>query len=100
MNIEYSSALKEYMDLKQKHDIVIELAECNNSEIEVAELHVFLTNSKNADFFIQKKGYGVFTTEYGRVLFPRIKLQLDETIFFDVRKVLCFHILKYKGIKL
>lgn len=100
MQIEYSEALVEYMKKKNQYDIVVELAECNNSEIEVAELHVYLTNSKRADFFVQKKGYGTVTTQYGRVLFPRMKLELGETVQFDIKKILFFYILKYNGIKL
>lgn len=98
MKIEYSDALIEYMNKKNKKDIIVELVECNNSEIEIAELHVYPADKAKADFFINKKGYGICKTEFGRVLFPRMKLDLEDIIYFDIKKVIFFNILKYKGI--
>lgn len=100
MKFEYSDQLKEYIKQNNKKNIVIEVVTCNNSEIEIAELHVYLIDDKRARYFKEKKGYGFVTTEEGEVLIPKFKLTYDDIIYFDLKKVLFFHMLTYKGVVL
>ncbi|MGN0161633.1 MAG: hypothetical protein ACI4AQ_09630 [Lachnospiraceae bacterium] len=100
MKFEYSDRLKEYIANNKKKNIVIEVVVCNNSEIEIAELHVYLIDDKRARYFKEKQGYGFVTTQVGEVLIPKFKLTYDEVVSFDLKKVLFFHMLTYKGVVL
>lgn len=98
MKFFYSDSLIEYMNKVNKFTIVIEVVICNNSEIEIADLHVYLIDEIKAKFFKEVRGYGFVNTEYGQVLIPKFKLHFDENIYFDLKKIICFNFLKYKGI--
>lgn len=98
MQFDYSDSLIEYMNKTNKHNIIVEVVICNNSEIEIADLHVYLIDDKRATFFKENKGYGFIKTEYGEVLLPKFKLQYNDKIYFDIKKILFFNVLKYEGI--
>ena len=98
MKFVYSEELVSYMNKTDKHNIVVEIIICNNSEIEIADLHVYLIDDKRAAFFKEKKGYGFIKTEYGEVLIPKFKLHYDDVIYFDIKTFLFFRYLTYKGI--
>ena len=42
---------------KKKTNIIVEPVEVNNSDFDVTELHVYLANDKQAEFFKTKKKY-------------------------------------------
>lgn len=100
MTISYSEELLDYMKLKKKNCILVEACECNNTEIEICELHVYLVDEKRKNFFLQKKGYGCKETEHGTILFPPMKLELSQNICFSLKKIWLFSRISYEGIRI
>jgi len=99
MTFEYTDELKQYMVEKNHKNIVVELVMCNNTEFEIAELHVHFVNEERYTYFREKEGYGIATTEVGHVLLPRYKLKYKDVVTFGLKKVLFWHVLTYDGIK-
>ena len=99
MKFVYSQELREYMEKKCRKNIIVEVITCN-ADIDVTELHVFLADNKTADFYKVQKKYKGIETEVGEVLLPPYRLEYQEEIVFDLKKVLCFKMVKYEGIRL
>lgn len=99
MKFRYTKDLRDYMEKKCKKNIIVEVITCN-ADIDVTELHVFLANEKTTKFYKAQKKYKGIETEVGEVLLPPYRLEYDNEILFDLKKVLCFKMVKYKGINL
>lgn len=99
MKIHYSDQLIQYMQDKNKHIILVELVEINTSDIEIAELHVQFATEGQKKTFMEKRRYYSKEAPFGEILFPPFPLKCEENIYFDLKKVLWFHIIKYKGLK-
>ena len=95
----YSPALIEYMKKHDKHTIVVEMVEINNSDFEISEFHIRFVDKRIRDQFIEQKGYRVVPTEHGELLLPRFPLDMDDTVTFDLKKVLFFNHITCEGIK-
>ncbi len=100
IHFEYDEALLDYMKEKGQDTIVIELVTAENSDFEVSELYVHLSDDKIARRFIDKKRYREIKTEHGRVLFPPMKLETEETVKFRLKKVLFVKSVKCDGVSL
>lgn len=100
MNFVMDEALKEYMLHTDRHHIIVEFINCENSDIEIADLHVFAADDKRAAFFKKEKKYRSFPSELGEVLLPRYPLELEETVTFYLKKFWIFKSVGYSGIKL
>jgi hypothetical protein len=98
MKFVYEPELIEYMKEKGHKNIVVELVQINNSEIEIAELHVHFVNERQTEYFKTKQHYYSVETEIGEVLLPRYKLNLEEEIVFGLKKFWIFKSISYKGI--
>ena len=100
MEFHFEPELRAYMKEKGHRTILVEMVEINNSDLDVSELNIRFPNARIREQFITKKNYRVFETEVGEVLLPRFPLQMDEVITFGLKKVLFFHKITCKGIKL
>lgn len=100
MKFIYEPELVEYMKEKGHKNIVVELVQINNSEIEIAELHVHFADDRQIDIFKNKKQYYSVTTELGEVLLPRFKLTIEEQVVFGLKKFWFIKSISYKGIKI
>ena len=100
MTFTYTDELLSYMKEKKKETILFELIIANNSEFEIAELHVHLIDDKRAEDFIKKQGYGVVTTDHGRVLLPRYKLDIQDEVVLGLKKTLFIRSITHEGLKL
>ena len=98
MNIVYTPELLEYMDHKNNHTILVELAELNNTDLEIMELSIRLPDARTRNIFVEKKRYKVIKTEVGEVLLPRFPLNYSETVTFGLKKILFFKQITCKGI--
>lgn len=99
MDIRYTPQLRDYMKKSGKQTIVVELVEINNSDFEISELHVRFVDKRLREQFVEKKGYRVAPAPEGELLLPRFPLELEPVVTFDLKKILCFPVLTYKGIK-
>lgn len=99
MTFSYTKDLRDYMEKKCRKNIIVEVITCN-ADIDVTELHVFLADDKTSNFYKSQKKYKGIETEVGEVLLPPYRLEYEEEIIFDLKKVLCFKMVKYEGIKL
>lgn len=99
MKFIYTTDLLNYMEKKCRKNIIVEVITCN-ADIDVTELHVFLADDKTSNFYKSQKKYKGIETEVGEVLLPPYRLEYEEEIVFDLKKVLCFKMVKYEGIKL
>lgn len=100
MEFRYEPALQKYMREKGHRTILVEMVEINNSDLDVSELHVRFPNARIREQFVTKKNYRVFETELGEVLLPRYPLEMEDVITFGLKKVLFFHQITCKGIKI
>ena len=100
MKFVFEPELIEYMKEKGHKNIIVELVQINNSEIEIAELHVHFVDDRQTEIFKTKKQYYSAETEMGEVLLPRFKLTFDEEIVFGLKKFWIFKTISYKGIKI
>ena len=98
MKFVYEPELIEYMNEKGHKNIIVELVQINNSEIEIAELHVHFVDERQTEIFKTKKQYSSVTTEMGEVLLPHFKLTFEDEIIFGLKKFLIFKSISYKGI--
>lgn len=99
MKFSYTKDLRDYMEKKYKKNIIVEVITCN-ADIDVTELHVFLADDKTSNFYKVQKKYKGIETEVGEVLLPPYRLEYKDEIVFDLKKVLCFKMVKYEGIHL
>lgn len=100
MNFVIEDNLKEHMERTGKKHIVVELVTADTSDIEISELHVYLTDDKQAKLLKEKKRYRGKATDMGEILLPGFPLQYDENIRFWLKKVLCFKMVGYEGIRI
>ena len=100
MKFVYEPELIEYMNEKGHKNIIVELVQINNSEIEIAELHVHFVDERQTELFKTKKQYSGVTTEMGEVLLPHFKLTFDDEVVFGLKKFWFFKSISYKGIKI
>ena len=100
MKFIYEPELIEYMKEKGHKNIVVELVQINNSEIEIAELHVHFVDERQTEIFKTKKQYYSMSTEIGEVLLPHFKLTFDEEIVFGLKKFWFFKSISYRGIRI
>lgn len=98
MKFVYEPELIEYMNEKGHKNIIVELVQINNSEIEIAELHVHFVDERQTEIFKTKKQYSSVTTEMGEVLLPHFKLTFEDEIIFGLKKFWIFKSISYKGI--
>ena len=98
MRFIYEDELKEYMQQKDKKNIIVEVVTINNSEIEISELHVHFVDERQTEIFKKKHRYRGIATEMGEVLLPHYKLNYEEEIIFGLKKFLCFRSISYTGI--
>ena len=99
MEFKYTEKLINYMKEKNKNIILVELVEINTSDIEIAELHVQFATEGQKKTFMEKKRYYSKEAPYGEIILPPFPLQYSDEITFDLKKVLWFHMISYKGIK-
>lgn len=99
MNFVYEANLQEYMCRKNKKTIIVEVAECNCTDLEVQELHVHFVNDRQAAYFKTKKRFREIKTELGSVLLPPYRLEYDETITLGLKSFLGFKYISHKGIR-
>lgn len=85
---------------KKKRNIIVEPVEVNNSDFDVTELHVYLANDKQAEFFKTKKKYKGYQTDLGEVLLPNYRLEYEKIVVFGLKKFLFIRYVTYKGIRL
>lgn len=100
MKFVYTSELLKYMAQKKQNTLVVEVVEANHTDIEFTDLHIHFVNKRMADIFKTERKYRSVPTEHGEVLLPRYKLEYDETITFDLKKVFLFHSVTCTGIRL
>lgn len=98
MKFVYEPELIEYMNEKGHKNIIVELVQINNSEIEIAELHVHFVDERQTEIFKKKKQYSSVATEMGEVLLPHFKLTFEDEIIFGLKKFWIFKSISYKGI--
>ena len=101
IQIQVSPELLSYMKEKGKRNIVIQVAQAEHSEIEIAEIFVQLLNDKRADELLKKR-YSCKTLpgeEPVRVLFPPYHLIYEDEITFAMKKIGPFRKLTWKGIR-
>lgn len=87
------------MRRKNKKTIIVEVAECNCTDLEVQELHVHFVDDKQAEYFKSKKRFRERETEMGAVLLPPYRLEYDEIVVFGLKSFLGFKYITQKGIK-
>jgi len=87
------------MRRKNKKTIIVEVAECNCTDLEVQELHVHFVDDKQAEYFKSKKRFRERETEMGEVLLPPYRLEYDEIVVFGLKSFLGFKYITHKGIK-
>lgn len=100
MEYVYEPALLEYMEQKGKKNIIVELVSCENSDIEITDLHVYIVDDERAKYFKEKKRYRSVKTSVGEVLLPVYKLDFDEKVIFGLKTFWIFKSVKYSGIRL
>lgn len=100
MKFVYKPELIKYMKEKGHKNIVVELVQINNSEIEIAELHVHFVDERQTDIYKNKKQYYSVSTEIGEVLLPHFKLTFDDEIILGLKKIWIFKSISYRGIKI
>ncbi len=100
MNITIEKELQEYMLQKNKHYIAVEVVTASTSDIEISELHVYLTNEKQAAILKEKKRCRGQQVEQLEVLFPSFPLQYEESVRFNLKRFLCFKMVGYEGMKI
>lgn len=97
--IVYTDSLMNYMKSKGISCILVELVEISTSDVEIAELHVQFASEKQKKYFMDKKRYYSKKAPYGELLLPPFALECEDTVTFDLKKVLWFYTVKYDGIK-
>lgn len=99
MNFFIDEALKMHMEHTGKRNIVVEVVTADTSDIEITELHVYLTDDKQARILKEKKRYRGREIDGGEVLLPAFPLQYQEEVRFWLKKIWFFKMVGYEGIK-
>lgn len=100
MNIIISPKLADYMAQKEKHHISVEVVSSTSSDFEVTEIYYRLVDEKTAAALIRNKHCRAVRTGDAEVLFPPYRLELSETVLFDIRTFWIFHKITAEGIRL
>lgn len=100
MNIVVTPALRAHMQKTGKNVIIVEVAKCDSSDLEVTELHSHLISEKAAAGFIKRQGFRSLSIPEGQVLLPKYRLEYADDVVFDVKKVLFITMVKCQGIAL
>ena len=101
MTIEFTPALKAYLEGRKKQIISVEIASSDHSDFDVTEIFLRLVSEDFADYLIKKKNYRARTTEDGgTVLLPAYRLEYDDKVVFDLRTRWIFKHITYTGIRL
>ena len=96
----YEPELLEYMKKRGRYNIIVELVTIDHSDIEIADIHVYLANDRQCRLFKEEKKYKSIKTEVGEVLVPRYKFETEEKVVFGLKSFWIFKSLTYKGIGL
>lgn len=99
MNIQISRELEEYMKKKGCRNISLEVAKTDHSDFDVTEIYLRPVNDKTADLLI-RRGYRSHPTALGCLLLPRYRLEIDEEVRLDLKKVWIFRKITVQGIRL
>ena len=101
MNVRFSCtpALREHMKKSGRSTLVVEVVS-SNSDFEITELYIHLIKAAQAEEFRNRKGYRSAPLEEGEVLLPPYRLEYDEEVVFDLRKLWIFHSIHTRGIRL
>ena len=96
-----TESMRSYMEEKKKNNISVEVAESNSSDFEVTELYLRLVSDDFRDYLVSKKRYRVFQLEGGgNVLLPPYRLEYDDVVTFDIKKLWLFKRMIMHGIRL
>ena len=87
MEIIFTPAMLEYMKKKNKYNISVEIASSDHSDFDVSELYIRLVSDAFADQMLKMKKSHEIRTPQGRVLLPNYRLDYDETVIFDRKKL-------------
>ena len=99
MEFVYDDAMREYMTLKGKRHIVVEVVSSDHSDFEVTELYPHIISEKKAAEF-KRKRFVVRETDMGEVLLPPYRLQYADVIRFSLRSFLGIKSIRQEGIEL
>lgn len=99
MEFIYEPKLIEYMNKKEKRNIVVEEITSNHSDFEITELYIHLIDDKQTEFFKTKKRYYSKNTRIGEVLLPPYALKYDDTVTFGLKSFLGIKHVTCKGIR-
>lgn len=100
MNFLYTKKIQNYMQQKNKHNIVVEVISSSSSDFEVTELHVHFITEKQTAFFLESKHFRSIQTKMGLVLLPPYRLEYEDTITFDLKSFLGIKYITQEGIAL
>ena len=100
MEFEYTPELLEYMKLKNKKNISVEIAESTASDFEVTELFYRFVNDDLAFYLRDKKRCVLKQTEVGYVVLPPYRLHYDPVVTFGLKKFWIFRSITQTGIRL
>lgn len=100
MDIRLTPQLTAYMKEKAVYGIIVEVASCDHSDLEITELHTHFVSEKQAQLFIKRQHFHPIHTPDTVVLLPNYRLELQKEIVFDLRKIGPFAMVKATGIDL
>jgi len=100
MNLTYSPELIEYMQKKQKTNIMVEVVSSNTSDFDVTEICLRFIPDKFADRLIEKDRYRAVEAPVGRLIMPPYRLEIAQEVCFYLKKFLFMNLIKQNGIKL
>ena len=117
MRFTVSKDLYDLMVQKKKTNIVVDVAESNASDIEVAEIFYRLCDDKHAEYLVHKKdfiekplfldsGEGAHAIHKenhplkAKILLKKYRFEMDDNVHFYRKKVLFMHTIAADGIVL